>query len=238
MKLIHFALLPFLLISCQKSEPETAPASEWITLFNGNTFEGWKGYNIDGIPPKWGIEDGIMYVSKEGNEPGKSTGFGRSIITTEEFENFELELEYRISPGGNSGVMYHIIESPNYDDDYDTGPEFQLIDNDYYRDRISAKQLTASNYDVLAPDSLDLNPAGEWNQIKLIYVNGLVEHWMNGQKVLEFTEGSNEWQEAVNNSKWVNGEFPDWGTSTKGHISLQDHGDFVEFKNIRIRRLE
>ena len=234
-----FVLLLLSFLSCAKEpSPEVSALPAWITLFDGETFDGWKGYNSDVIPEKWGIEDGAIYVSKEGNSPDENTGFGRSIMTVETFENFELELDYRISYGGNSGIMYHVVESDKYDDDYDTGPEFQIIDDLYFQNKIPAKQLTASNFDVLAPDSLPLNSPFLWNRIKLVYVNGLVEHWVNGKKVLEFTEGSTEWEEAVNNSKWVNGEFPDWSKSTSGHISLQDHGDFVQFRNIRIRPIE
>lgn len=222
-------------LSCSSAEKKEAP--EWISLFDGESFEGWKEYNSETINPKWQVEDGMIIVSKEGNAIRKNTGFGRSIITTLTFSNFELQLDYKMSPGGNSGILYHVVEDTAYESDYFTGPEFQLLDDADSPTESLPHRMTAANYDMFAPDTTvkTLNPPGEWNSVKLIYNNGHVEHWLNGTKVLEFEEGSDAWNEARANSKWIN--YPDWATFKEGHIGLQDHGDFVAFKNIRIRKL-
>lgn len=225
-------------ISCSSTDKKETPSeSEWITLFNGENFDGWKEYNSDTINPKWKVEDGMIIVSREGDAIRKNTGFGRSIITTQTFGNFELQLDYKMSPGGNSGILYHVIEDTAYTSDYFTGPEFQLLDDVDSPTESLPHRMTAANYDMFAPDTTvkTLNPPGEWNSVKLIYNNGHVEHWLNGAKVLEFEEGSDAWNAAKANSKWVN--YPDWSTFKEGHIGLQDHGDFVAFKNIRIREL-
>ena len=235
---IPLFLILILLIDCAPKEKEapTPTQSEWISLFDGETFNGWKEYNADTINPKWGIEDGTIFVSKEGNTREKNTGFGKSIITEKQFGNFELELEYRMSEGGNSGVMYHVVEDPKYSQDYETAPEYQILDDEFSATETEPIRMAASSYDMFVPTNKKLNPAGEWNKVKLVYSNGKVEHWLNGEKVLEFTEGSPAWEEAYSNSKFSR-DFPDWGKSNTGHISLQDHGDFVAFRNIRIREL-
>ncbi len=234
---IPLFLLFIFLIDCTSKEKETPQSleNEWISLFDGESFNGWKEYNSDTINSKWQVEDGMIVVSKEGNARDKNTGFGKSIITTQSFGNFELELEYRMSTGGNSGLMYHVIEDPKYNHDFATGPEYQILDDEFSATESLPNKMLASSYDMFAPGPKTIYPAGEWNKIKLVYDNGRVEHWLNGEKVLEFTEGSEAWNEALSKSKWVNA--PDWAKSPKGHISLQDHGDYVAFRNIRIREL-
>ena len=226
------------LLTCSSSDKkEAATGSEWISLFDGETFNGWKQYNSDTINDKWYIEDGMIMVSKEGNAIDKNTGFNQSIITEDTFGNFEMELEYRMSPGGNSGIIYHSIEDTSYRYDFETGPEYQLLDDVDSPSEYLPHRMTAASYDMFGPDTTikTLNPAWAWNRVRLVYNNGHVEHWLNGKKVLEFTEGSDAWNQAKAKSKWVN--YPDWATFKEGHIGLQDHGDQVAFRNIRVRRL-
>lgn len=243
MKKINIVLLLSIiipsLISCaqsQKEEPQTLE-SQWISLFDGESFNGWKEYNSDTINSKWQIKNGAIIVSKDGNTRDKNTGFGKSIITTRTFGNFELELEYKMSIGGNSGLMYHVIEDPKYDHDFETGPEYQILDDEFSASETEPIRMAASSYDMFEADASKkkLNPAGEWNKVKLVYNNGNVEHWLNGVKVLEFMERNEAWNEAYSKSKWV--DAPDWAKFSTGHISLQDHGDYVAFRNIRIREL-
>lgn len=237
--LFTLLLLPLIMFCAPKEQPEVTPQEEWISLFDGESFNGWKEFNSETINPKWEIKDGTIIVSRYGDARDKNTGFGKSIITTEQFGNFELELDYRMSTGGNSGIMYHVVEDTIYQQDYETAPEFQILDDEFSATETEPIRMAASSYDMFIPDSSkkQLNPAGEWNNVRLIHNNGAVEHWLNGVKVLEFTVGSEAWNQAYANSKFSQDYFKDWGKATSGHISLQDHGDFVAFKNIRIRKL-
>jgi hypothetical protein len=160
---------------------------------------------------------------------------GGSLITTEKFDNFELQLEWKISPGGNSGILYHVVEKDEYGRAYETGPEYQLLDEPAYGN-ISALNGTASNYDLYAPAENKIqNPPGEWNTSKIIYNNGHVEHWLNDMKVVEFEEGSDDWRGRYEKSKWI--DYPGWCQYKSGSIGLQDHGHKIWFRNIRIRKL-
>lgn len=234
---IYTLLILLIMPACnQKSDPQTNPTSEWITLFDGESFDGWKGYNSESIPEKWEIQDGMIIVSRDGDDIDKNTGFGYSILTEKTFDDFELELEYRMSPGGNSGIMYHVQEGPDLGQDYITGPEFQLLDDADSPSESAANRMTASLYDMYAPgDNKILNPPGEWNSVKIIVQGKDVEHWLNGEKVVEYTIGSEDFNERRAESKWAEADV--WAGSDSGHISLQDHGDYVAFRNIRIRRL-
>lgn len=215
------------------SEP-TQMDNEWITLFDGQTLNGWKRYNADNIGSLWKVEDGTIVCYSEGGAEAEQNG--GSLITVEQFGNFELELDFKISPSGNSGIIYHIVEKPEYEHAYNTGPEYQLLDDKIWADSTTEFQTTASNYDMHpAPADKPMNPPGEWNTAKIVYDNGKVEHWLNGTKVLEFEEGSDDWKSRYERSKWV--EYDGWCEYKKGSIGLQDHGHHTWFKNIRIRKL-
>jgi 3-keto-disaccharide hydrolase len=246
-------LVPF---SCQKSgsQQETATVAEtpeapvlntlteaeksagWELLFNGSTLNGWKRYNADTIGPLWGVQDGAIICKGEGLTEG-TANIGGSLTTTRQFGNFELSLEWKISPGGNSGVLYHVIEKPEYDHAYDSGPEYQLIDDDGWPGELHDAQKAGSNYDMYpAPAVKKLNPVGEWNTARIVYNNGHVVHWLNGEKTVEFDEGSPDFMERYKKSKWT--EYPGWDKSKTGAIALQDHGANVYFRNIKIREIQ
>ena len=249
LKIMSIAVLAVLL-SCTSREKSTAEqaevgqeadaaqAEEWISLFDGETLEGWKRYNADEIGPLWRVDDGAIMCDGKGHGEG-SPEFGGSLITLETFGNFELELEWKISEGGNSGILYHVVEKPDYSHAYVTGPEYQVRDDGPADDTTStAMQMAGSNYDMYAaPPTKKLNPVGEWNTAKLVYMDGKVEHWLNGEKVVEFDESSEDFKEKFNNSKWASGEYPYWNTYKEGSIALQDHGAAVWYRNIRIRKL-
>lgn len=223
------------------TEAETeavSPADEWISLFDGETLDGWKRYNADEIGPLWTVDDGAILCDGKGHGEG-SPEDGGSLITIEKFGNFELELEWKISEGGNSGILYHVVEKPEYSHAYVTGPEFQVMDDPpVAEDMSNAKNLAGSNYDMYAaPLTKTLKPVGEWNTAKLVYNDGKVEHWLNGEKVVEFDESSDDFMERYNNSKWASGDYPAWNSYKEGSIALQDHGARVWYRNIRIKKL-
>jgi hypothetical protein len=235
-----------LLVSCsggKKPNAETDAEAgqetiEWISLFDGETLDGWKRYNADEIGPLWRVEDGAIMCDGKGHGEG-SPEHGGSLITIETFGNFELELEWKISEGGNSGILYHVVEDTAYSHAYVTGPEFQVRDDQPDTDTTSnANQKAGSNYDMYAaPATKKLNPVGEWNTAKILYKDGKVEHWLNGEITVEFDESSEDFKERFNNSKWSSGEYPFWNTYKEGSIALQDHGAAVWYRNIRIRKL-
>lgn len=215
--------------------PEQA-AEGWELLFDGETLKGWKRYNHDTIGPLWSVQDGAILCDGKGLGEG-SGAMGGSLLTTRRFENFDLILDYKLSPGGNSGILYHVVEDPKYKYDYETGPEFQLLDDGGWKgDQLTDAQKAGSSYDMFpASSNKKVNPAGEWNTARIVYYNGHVEHYLNGEKVVEFDEDSEEFRARLAKSKWT--QYPNWNKSKTGAISLQDHGAPVYFRNIRIKEL-
>lgn len=215
---------------------ESEKAEGWQLLFDGQTLDGWKRFNHDTIGPLWSVKDGAILCDGEGLGEG-SGAMGGSLVTTRQFGNFDLMLEYKLSEGGNSGVLYHVVEDPKYKYDYETGPEFQVLDDTGWKGgELKEAQLAGSNYDMYAAAaSKKINPAGEWNTARIVYNNGHVEHWLNGEKVVEFDENSDDFKSRLESSKWK--DYPDWNKSKTGAISLQDHGAPVYFRNIKIKEL-
>lgn len=236
-----FLLSAAVLFSCsgekkveEKEKDQAAPENDWITLFDGNSFNGWEMYGPEPITEHWEIHEGAISCNKDAGET--NVGFFRSIMTNRDFGNFELELEYRIAKGGNSGIFYHVVESADFGHDYMTGPEYQVLDDEFSRSESEPYKMVAANYSMHpAAESKKPNPFMQWNKVRLIYNNGHVEHWLNGEKVLEFEEGSQAWLDTKAKSKWA--ETPSYAASKKGRISLQNHGDAVWYKNIRIKEL-
>lgn len=223
----------------KKENTETADVksaeSEWITLFNGETFDGWKTYGKEGIPEAWTIVDGALVCNAGIGE--ENVGFSsESLMTTTQYGNFEFELEYKIAKGGNSGIFYHVVEADSLGFDFMTGPEYQVLDDEFSRSESEAFKMVASNYAMQAPaPTKKPNPYMQWNKVKIVYNNGHVEHWFNGEKVLEFEEGSDEWKAIKAESKWANTDT--YAAFKKGAFSLQNHGDEVHYRNIRVKAL-
>lgn len=207
----------------------------WELLFDGSTLNGWKRYNHDSIGPLWSVQDGMIVCDGKGLTEG-TADVGGSLITTKQYGNFELTAEWKLSPGGNSGILYHVVEGKKYKHDYETGPEYQVMDDGGWKDPLREAQKAGSNYDMFAaPSTKKLNPVGEWNTARLVYNNGHVEQYLNGEKVVEFDESSPAFTEAYKKSKWV--DYPDWNKAKTGNIALQDHGAPVYYRNIKIKSL-
>jgi Domain of Unknown Function (DUF1080) len=202
-------------------------ANGWKLLFNGKDLDGWRSFKKkEGPKQGWVVEDGVLIH--------KAKGGGGDIITDAEFDDFELTWEWKLAPGANSGLKYFITETRKEA----LGHEYQLIDDEHHKDASLAegKRVTASFYDVLAPKKHTAQEAGQWNASRVLVRGNHVEHWLNGTKVLEYELGSPEVLEAVSKSKFklVNG----FGTKIKGHILLQDHGDEISFRNVKIHELK
>jgi hypothetical protein len=204
----------------------------WTLLFDGKSTSGWRKFNSDKIPAAWKVGDGALYFDssvKDREQRG-------DIITEKEYENFELSLEWKIDSCGNSGVMFNVVEDPKYRTVWLTGPEMQVLDNDCHPDAKIEKHRAGDLYDLIKSNKETVKPVGEWNVAKIISNKGKYEFWLNGNKAVEFTMHTTEWDTMVANSKFKT--MPDFGKATKGHISLQDHGDRVWFRNIKIRELK
>lgn len=243
-------LLGSLLIACaSEKEAETEEVEEvsavvadnrlteeeknegWMLLFDGESMDGWRAFNGDTTPPNWIIEDGAM---KGLGATGGSDVGGDIVFGPMEFEEFELEFTWKISAGGNSGVFYHVVEGPDYKAPYYTGPEYQVIDQLGFAQPLEKWQSLAADYAMYEPDYEGVvKEAGEWNVSKIIFTNEGASYWLNGKKTVEFVPYSEDWTTRRNSGKW--NDFPDYKIAKKGLIALQDHGDAVWFKNIKIR---
>jgi hypothetical protein len=224
------ALLPAPLWAQDEGRPpntltEREQQRGWKLLFDGRTTNGWRAYRGQGIPDVWKVRGGALVCSP------KNGTHGGDIITLERYGSFELAIEWKVSVGANSGVMYRVSESE--EEPWMTGPEYQILDNERHSDGRNAKTSAASCYGLFAPSEDRTKPVGKWNQARIVVVGSHVEHWLNGFKVLEYELGSERWQRHVEDSKFR--AFPKFGKVRRGHIDLQFHGDEVWFRNIRIR---
>ena len=195
----------------------------WQLLFDGNDLSAWRGYRQTTIPDGWQAVDGTLARVARGGD----------LLTREQFEDFELSFDWRLDAGGNSGVMYRVAETEG--PAWHTGPEFQILDNDGHRDGTAPITSAGSNYAVHPPVDDVTRPLGEWNSSRVLIRGQHVEHWMNGVQLVTYELGSADWQRRVDASKFV--DMPRYGREPRGHIAIQDHGDPVSFRNLKIRRL-
>ncbi len=215
---------------------ETDKNDGWILLFNGQNFDGWRQCNGTAMPENWIIEDGAMKVfAGKGIKEGQGAN-GDILFAPKKFKDFELSIDWKSSPRGNSGIFYYVQEVPGKPIYY-AAPEVQVLDNIDATDNKIDSHLAGSLYDMIAADPKTVNPAGAWNTVVIKVKEGHVTHSMNGVEVVAYTLWTPEWDEMVQNSKFKT--FPGWteGIAKEGFIGLQDHGYTIWFRNIKIREL-
>ena len=229
-----------LLILCATnlySQENTLTAKEkkegWKLLFDGKTFNGWHTFKSDKVGAAWVVEDGAIRLNKK--EEGSPAKGGGDIVTAAEFENYELSLEWKIGPCGNSGIIFNVVESPEYQNTWQTGPEMQVLDNCHPDGKIE-KHRAGNLYDLIKSPTESVKPAGEWNLAKIISNKGHLELWLNDVKQVETMMFTPEWDALIKGSKFKN--MPAFGKSKKGRIALQDHGELVWFRNIKLKELK
>lgn len=221
--------------TCVLSDPATSSedaskASEkdagWVVLFDGTSAEHFRGYRREGFPDRgWAVVDGTLRRTA-----GQGGG---DIVTREQYGDFEFVLEWLVTPGANSGIIYRCTEDKGYA--WETGLEMQILDDAAHRDGSTPKTRAGSLYDLVAPMKDVVKPAGEWNEARVVAQGTRIRHYLNGELIVDIDMKSDAYREAHAASKWPG--MPEMGTRMKGHIALQDHGDEVWFRNIRVREL-
>jgi hypothetical protein len=205
----------------------------WQLLFDGTTKNGWHVYNKKSDGAAWKVVDGALFLDSNYKVDGKRAG-GGDLVTDEEYENFELSLEWKIGKGGNSGIIFLSNEDKKYDASYFTGPEMQVLDNEGHADAKIIKHHAGDLYDLISSSPETVKPVGEWNAVRILINNGNLEFHLNGSKVVSTTLWDDNWKKMVAASKFK--AWKDFGTYKKGHIVLQDHGDPVWYRNIKIKK--
>ena len=232
------ALLSTVLVSCTRDNTLTRAeqAEGWQLLFNGEDLTGWRDYNGESLTNGWRVVDHCIQAPGDGSD---ASGY---IVTERKYADFELSWDWKLTHGGNSGMLYHVFENPYFKVPYKTGPEYQLIDNEGWEEvnapeKLEEWQKLGVDYAMHLPDYsvMKANPQGEWNTSKIVFDNGHVEHWLNGAKILEFECWTDEWFALKGSGKWATA--PEYGLASEGLICLQDHGDPASFKNIKIKEL-
>lgn len=234
MKYIIPVLALSLLTASVSAQVNTLSSKEkkagWKLLFNGKDTEGWHTYLKAPSSAGWKIEDGALTPDKEA-----AGGHGADLVTNDEYENYELTLEWKISEGGNSGIIFGVHEDPKFGQTYLTGPEMQVLDDAKHPDGKITKHNSGDLYDLKKSEKNAVKPVGEWNAVKIVKKDGHLTFWLNGVKTVETTMGSDEWNQLVAGSKFKS--WSDFGKYAKGHIALQFHGDIVWYRNVKIHVL-
>lgn len=249
--------LSALMTACNSSQPAPAPAPApadntltdaekadgWKLLFNGKDLTGWHKYGGAPAGKMWTIDSNAIHLAAMLQAGHWQSSDGGDILTNDDFENFELRLDWKIDTCGNSGIIYHITEdTAKYAYPWMTGPEMQVLDNNCHPDGKIEKHRAADLYDLVKCSTEPVKPALQWNSIRLVSNRGHVEHWINGVKVVDVQmlqdgKPTEAWLKLIAGSKFPKLPAPDFGLSTKGKISLQDHGNKVWYKNIKIKNL-
>ena len=231
-------------------------ADGYYVIFDGTSTNGWRGYGKDALPARWSIEDGCLKFTGTGSGEGQ-TGEGGDVIFAHKFQNFQLELEWKVSKGGNSGIFYLAQEvttkkedgTERYEPIYISSPEYQVLDNANHPDAqlgVDGNRQSASLYDMIPAKPQNQNPYGEWNKAKIMVYKGTVVHGQNDANVVEYHLWTQQWTDMLQASKFSQEKWPlafellnnCGGENHEGYIGLQDHGDDVWYRNIRVKVLD
>lgn len=244
MKLFLSVALFICIISCNNageikpdntSTSNTTDTSGWISLFDNKTTNGWHTYGKTTIGSAWKVADGTLYLDTTQKEGWQING-GGDICTDDEFENFHLKLEWKISKNGNSGIIFNAHEDTvKYKHAWETGPEMQVLDNAGHNDSKISNHRAGDLYDIISCSKETVKPVGEWNQAEIKMLNGKLDFYLNGENVVSTTMWDSAWVNSLKTTKWKN--HKDFGSYKKGKIALQDHGNMVWYRNIMIKRL-
>lgn len=202
-------------------------AKGWISLFDGKDLAGWRGYQHKSTAA-WDVVDGTLHCNGH-----KADAAHTDLITDGEYRNFELSIQWKISPASNSGILFHVSEK--YPHTYTSGPEYQIIDDKGWPGKLEPWQHTGCNYAMQLPDTVVTLPVGSWNTTRIVVRGAHVEHWLNGVKILQYEMWSPEWNKEKATGKWK--DDPAYGMEKTGHIALQYHGGDVWFRNIKLKKL-
>lgn len=206
----------------------------WQLLFDGTSKNGWHVYNNKSDGAAWVVSDGTLHFDPKEKKDGKTVG-GGDFVTANEYDNFHLSLEWKVDTGGNSGIIFYVKEDAKYENTYHTGPEMQVLDNERHKDAQIPKHRAGDLYDLVSASPETVKKAGEWNKAEIISNNGSLEFRLNDTKVVTATLWDDNWKKMLANSKFK--QWADFGTYKSGKIALQDHGDPVWYRNIKIRKL-
>jgi hypothetical protein len=210
-------------------------AQQWISLFDGKTTNGWHSFGKASAGEAWEVEEGVLVFDPAAKAAGKSAG---DIVTNESFNDFHLQLEWKIAKNGNSGIIFFVQDEPTkYKNTWHTGPEMQVLDNDGHPDAKIISHRAGNLYDLIVGKEGAVKPYDQWNKVDIIFKKGKLDLILNDVNVVSTHVGDDGWKELVRRSKFAKGESPDFAKVLSGHIALQDHGDKVSYRNIRIQKL-
>lgn len=216
-------------MSVDNTLSQTEKQNGWKLLFDGKTKNGWRYYQNK--PSKsWEVSNGTLHSK------GSAANYGSinaDLMTGDQYDNFELSIDWKISSKGNSGILYLVTEA--FGTSYLSGPEYQVIDDINFPEKLEDWQKTGANYAMNPAPAAEPKAAGAWNKTRIVVNKGHVQHWLNGKKIVEYEIGSQDWKNNKMNGKWK--DAAEYGMAKKGHITLQDHGSEAWFKNIKIRKL-
>ena len=232
-RLISLVLATSITFSAHGADNELSVAEKadgWELLFDGQDIDkNWRGYKMETSPTKWEVEDGAIFFNPN------NYGTGGDIISREKYSEFEFSLEWKVAAASNSGIFYHAVESDDYKFPYETAPEMQVLDNDRHGDGKIEQHRAGDLYDLVKSRVENVKPVGEWNKVLIKVKGNNLEHWQNGEMVIKTTMWDDNWASLIKDSKFAT--WPGFGKSKIGHFALQDHGDPVWYKNIKVKKL-